>query len=224
VIASAGKYQRPVDRTRRLLIVAVVVLAAGTVVSTLAASHFRHQVTQLQGHRSTATYSASAVPSPSGTTPSSAAPVEGVSPPPLTSQSFDLDTGTMHTAVYLTAAASPGDGSTQGQLVVTALLRGAVPGVRYRLIGGGCDPRTPADTVWAQGTADPTGIAFLTGAARTLPKGDPYFLALDPWHPPGADPRLTPGLEGDLVLGQAEPFVGNVNRLGLGGGECVIGP
>jgi len=31
-------------------------------------------------------------------------------------------------------------------------------------------------------------------------------------------------MEGDLVLGQADTFVGNVNRLGLGGGECVIGP
>jgi hypothetical protein len=46
---------------------------------------------------------------------------------------------------------------------------------------------------------------------------------LDPWHAIGADPRLTPGIERDLVLGQADTLVGNVNRVGLGGGECVIG-
>ena len=207
-----------------LLIGAVAIFAVGAVISTSAALHFRHQVTQLQRHRPTVTYSAPSAPVASQPPTKSTAPVVVASAPPLSARSFDLDTGAMHTTVYLTALASQGADSAQGQLVLNALIRGAVPGVRYRLIGGGCDPRAPADTVWAQGTADSTGIAYLTGAVRTLPKGDQYFLTLDPWHPPDADPRLTPGLEGDLVLGQAEPFVGHVNRLDLGGGECVIGP
>lgn len=224
VIASQLESHWTLARSHSLLVVTVVILLAGTVVSTLAAIHFHHQVTQLQGHRSTATYSAAVVATSVHAAPSSAAPVVVVSAPPLSTRSFDLDTGEMHTTIYLTAAASQGTGSTQGQLVVSALIRGAVPGTQYRLTGGVCDPRTPADLVWAQGTADPTGIAYLSGATRTLPKGDPYFLILDPWRPAGADPRLIPGLEGDFVLGQAEPFVGNVNRVDVGGGECVIGP
>jgi hypothetical protein len=228
--------RHPPDLPRRghpLVLGLLVILAVAASGSTWAAIHYHQRAARLQSKARTAAWwvmgrtpaSPTQPTSRRASSPASVAATEA-SAPPLRSQSYDLDTGKMQTTVHLTAAASDGGGSAQGQLLVTALIRGATPGARYRLTGGVCDTSTAPDVVWAQGIADPTGIAYLSGDVRVLPKGDQYFLTLDPWNPGGAaDPRLIPGLEGDFVLGQADSFVGHVNRVqGVGGGECVIGP
>jgi hypothetical protein len=192
---------------RALVLAIVLLLTVGLAVSTLAAVHYHHQVVQLRSQ-----------PLP---------PAAPASPPPaLTSQGYDLDTGKLQTTVYLTTAASQGVGSTQGQVLITARISGGTPGIRYRLVGGDCQLTTPPHTVWAQATADATGAAFLSGATWALPKGDQYFLTLDPWPSDGSAPqRLTPGMEGEFVLGQASPFVGHVDRTTNGpAAGCYIGP
>jgi hypothetical protein len=145
---------------------------------------------------------------------------------PLSSQSYDLDTGKVQTTVYLTTAASAGAGSTEGQVLITARVSRGTPGIRYRLVGGDCQLTAPPNIVWAQGTADTNGGAFLSGNTWTLPKDDQYFLTLDPWPPDGSPAqRLTPGMEGEFVLGQANSFVGHVNLTTNGpAAGCYIGP
>jgi hypothetical protein len=157
-----------------------------------------------------------------------ASSVTSVLAPPLSSIGYVLSTGKLHTTVYLTTAAFQGVGSTEGQLLVSALIRGATAGTNYRLVGGSCED-TATDTVWAQGVADAAGIAYLSGESRTLNAGTQYFLTLDP--APAAKPATpaTPatlsGLEGVFALGQAVPFVGHVTRdQGVSGGQCAIGP
>jgi hypothetical protein len=139
--------------------------------------------------------------------------------PPFSSVGYQLSTGELRTTVYLTSAAFRGVGSTEGQLLVSALIRGATAGASYRLVGGSCeDPVT--DIVWAQGVADSTGTAYLVGALRTLGTGNQYFLTLDP-----APQGLASGLEGIFALGQAVSYVGQVTRdQGVSGGQCAIGP
>jgi hypothetical protein len=194
---------------RALVLAVVLLLAVGLAVSTLAAVHYHHQVVRLR--------SQPLRPAPAG--PASL-------PPILTSQGYDLDTGKLQTTVYLTTAASQGVGSTEGQVLITARISGGTPGIRYRLVGGDCQLTAPPNTVWAQATADATGAAFLSGATWTLPKGDQYFLTLDPWPPDGSPAqRLTPGMEGEFVLGQANSFVGHVNLTTNGpAAGCYIGP
>jgi len=151
-----------------------------------------------------------------------ASSVTSVLAPPLSSIGYVLSTGKLHTTVYLTTAAFQGVGSTEGQLLVSALIRGATAGTNYRLVGGSCEG-TATDTVWAQGVADPAGIAYLSGESRTLNAGTQYFLTLDP--APAAKPATLSGLEGVFALGQAVPFVGHVTRdQGVSGGQCAIGP
>jgi|SRR5450631_223130 len=151
-----------------------------------------------------------------------ASSVTSVLAPPLSSIGYVLSTANLHTTVYLTTAAFQGVGSTEGQLLVSALIRGATAGTNYRLVGGSCEG-TAADTVWAQGVADPAGIAYLSGESRTLNAGTQYFLTLDP--APAAKPASLSGLEGVFALGQAVPFVGHVTRdQGVSGGQCAIGP
>ncbi len=240
MIASAVESDLRADRTRKLLVIAIVVLGATTVATSLVATHYRHQITQLRAHPPAVatvrgTPSPSQQPSPMSvataatlSAPATGIPATGrpiVSAPPLATTSYELDTGAARTTVYLASAASQGAGSTTGQLLVTALIRGATVGAHYRLIGGDCEPTSPPDVVWAEGTADASGTAYLIGVVRTLPKGDQYFMTIDPWHPTASAARLIPSLEGDFVLGEAEAFVGHVTRVaGVGGGECVVGP
>ena len=171
-------------------------------------------------------------PAPASSAPASSVPVlpftdiassvTSVLAPPLSSIGYVLSTGKLHTTVYLTTAAFQGVGSTEGQLLVSALIRGATAGTNYRLVGGSCEG-TATDTVWAQGVADPAGIAYLSGESRTLNAGTQYFLTLDP--APAAKPATLSGLEGVFALGQAVPFVGHVTRdQGVSGGQCAIGP
>ena len=141
--------------------------------------------------------------------------------PPLSSVGYVLSTGKLHTTVYLTTAAYQGVGSTEGQLLVSALIRGATAGTNYRLVGGSCEG-TATDTVWAQGVADQAGVAYLSGASRTLNAGTQYFLTLDP--APATKSAALSGLEGVFAIGQAVPFVGHVTRdQGVTGGQCAIG-
>ena len=198
---------------RTFLLGTTLLLAVGMTVSTAAAIRY-HQ--QLAGRRGAA-FASPAVPSPA----SSAVPPRDVTPP-LSSHSYDLDTGKLHTTVYLTAAASDNSSSTQGRLLVTGLIRGATPGIRYRLTGGTCASNTTQHNVWADGVADAAGTAYLTGREWTLPKDDQYFLTLEPWPADGtSSARLQPGIEGVFLLGQAVPFVGHVNVVPYGGGPGV---
>ena len=151
-----------------------------------------------------------------------ASSVTSVLAPPLSSVGYALSTGNLHTTVYLTTAAFQSVASTEGQVLVSALIRGATPGTNYRLVGGGCED-TATDTVWAQGVADSAGVAYLSGDSRTLNAGVQYFLTLDP--APLAKLAALSGLEGVFALGQAVPFVGHVTRdQGVTGGQCAIGP
>jgi hypothetical protein len=219
-IASRHESRGSLLQRQAVLVVVAGVLAITTVISTLLAMHFRGRARDERARLAQGAGTPSAAPrsSPVGTAVGSA--------PPLVMTSYDLSTGTARTTVYLAAAASQGGSSTTGQLLVAALIRGATNGTHYRLVGGTCDPTSPTDVVWAEGTADASGTAYLSGGARTLPKGDQYFMTIDPWQPaPGGNARLIPGLEGDFVLGEADPFVGHVNRIaGVGGGECFVGP
>jgi hypothetical protein len=148
----------------------------------------------------------------------SASPVPTIGPP-FSSIGYQLSTGPLRTTVYLTSAAFRGVGSTEGQLLVSALINNATPGTTYQLVGGSCeDPVT--DIVWARGVADPLGTAYLVGPLRTLGTGTPYFLRLEP--APAGPPS---GLEGLFALGQGVPFVGLLTRdQGISGGQCTIGP
>jgi hypothetical protein len=144
----------------------------------------------------------------------------------MSTRSYTVDTGTVRTTVYFTVADAADAHLAAGQLLVTAFIGGAPPGVRLRLVGGDCATPNSPTVVWAQGIADATGTAYLSGVPATLASGDQYFLTVDPW-PIGGGPsqRLIPGLERVFVLGQALPFVGHVNRVPVGGETgCVIGP
>jgi len=219
-IASGHESRRSFFQRKSVLVVVAGILATATVISTLLAMHFRGRASDERARLAQGTRTPSAAPSSSPVGPAVA------SAPPLVMTSFDLDTGAARTTVYLAVASSQGGDSTTGQLLVTAFIRGATKGAHYRLIGGDCDPTSPADVVWAEGTADASGTAYLSGDARVLPKSDQYFMTIDPWQPaPAADPRLVPGLEGEFVLGGADPFVGHVNRIpAVGGGMCFVGP
>lgn len=207
VVESATGSRWWVTRTRPLLVVAVALLAIGIVVSTMAAMHFRHQVTQLRERPLIALSSASAVATPaqlaSPTPAVNSPPVSATavaSAPPLTLHAFDLDMTRPQVTVFLAAAAADGVSLTDGQLVVTAFVRDAQPGAQYRLTGGDCDAGE-VDKIWAQGVADPTGIAYLTGPDWTLPKGDQYFLVIETLPPHATAPSVTgAGLEGVFVL------------------------
>lgn len=218
-------------RGRPVLVGLVVVLAASTAGSIWAAVHFHQQAARLSRPASREVvdqprFVRSAPASVSAPPASAVVAGSGTDSPSLSSHSYELDTGAAHTTVYLVVASSQGGTSTTGYLLVTALIRGATKGAHYRLIGGDCDPTSAGDVVWAEGSGDASGTAYLSGAARILPKADQYFMTIDPWQPPtGADPRLVPGLEGEFVLGEADPFVGHVNRISaVGGGECFVGP
>src|SRR5450631_254373 len=126
MIASAVESDPVADRTRKLLICVTVLLAASTAASTLVATHFRHQVTELRSHPA-ATSTVTAIPSPvqrlstspvataaAVSAPASAAPI--VSAPPLTLRAVDLDMPRPHATVYLAAAAAEGVDFTDGQL------------------------------------------------------------------------------------------------------------
>lgn len=142
--------------------------------------------------------------------PSSSAVVvgSGSESPRLSSHSYDLATaGQLRATVYLTTASTEGGGSSNGQLVVSGLVRGGQPGVKYQFTGGDCDVSSQLDIVWAESVADANGTAFMTGQSRTLPKDDDYTLAV------GASPGPTsgrpgPGIEGVFVLGQASRYAG----------------
>jgi hypothetical protein len=213
-----------------MVLAIVLILAASTAVATLAAVHYHAQVVRLRIRalpvqpRPSPAPITSAVPQPTHSTVEASA-AAGLTAP-LTSQSYILDTGQVQATVYLTTATSQGAATPQGQIRITARISGATPGIQYRLLGGDCQTNSPHDLTWAQGTAGATGAAFLDGVTRTLPKGDQYFLTLDPWPSDGSSPqRLTPGMEGDLVLGQATTFVGHVELVtDNSGGSCYVGP
>jgi hypothetical protein len=208
----------------------LLILGASTAVATVEAVHYHGQVVRLRSRALPVSPAPSpapitaAVPQPTQSTVDATA--AGGLTVPLTSQGYVLDTGPVQTTVYLTTASSQGAGAPQGQIRITARVSGATPGIHYRLVGGDCQTSSPHDLTWAQGTADATGAAFLDGVTRTLPKGDQYFLTLDPWPTDGSAPqRLTPGMEGDLVLGQANTFVGHVDLVtDNSGGSCYVGP
>jgi hypothetical protein len=192
--------------SHRLLAVVAIVLGVVAIGSTLAAAHYHQQITRLK-----TSVSASSGPSPSAIqtpaqTPTASATVRPESPPPLILHSYDLGTvGQLRVTVDLTTASADGIGSTKGQLLITALVRGGRPGTTYRLDGGDC--QTNASVVWAQGVADATGTALLTGKDWTLPKANPYYLGLDA-SPPAASTVQSElgGIEGNLVLGQASQY------------------
>ena len=229
-IASREPAHRSLIGGKWLVLAIVLILAVSTAVATLAAVHYHAQVVRLRV-RALPLQSA---PSPAPITPAVPEPTQSTVDAtaaagltaPSTSQGYVLDTGRVQTTVYLTTASSQGAGAPQGQIRITARITGATPGIQYRLVGGDCQTSSPHDVTWAQGTADATGAAFLNGITRTLPKGDQYFLTLDPWPPDGSAPqRLTPGMEGDLVLGQANTFVGHVELVtDNSGGSCYVGP
>jgi hypothetical protein len=194
----------------RLVAVAAIVFAAVAVGSTLAAVHYHRQVA-----RSHSPISASQAPHRPSVAPTDtlvhASPTSGTvvpaSPPPLSMHSYDLATvGRLRATVYLTTASTDSGDSTQGQLLITALVRGGRPGTTYRLTGGDCDVNSSTDTVWAQGVADATGTAFLTGPDWTLPKADHYTLALKAAPSATSAIRPEPGIEGVFVLGQASRY------------------
>lgn len=197
-------------RSRRWLVAFVaIVFAVVAVGSTFLAVHYHRQVDRL---RSPVTASASPGPSSSPTqaqaqTSPASVTVVPASPPPLSVHSYDLTVvGQPPATVYLTPASTQGGDSTLGQLLITALVRSGRPGVTYSLSGGDCD--TNSSVVWAQGAADATGTAFLTGHDWTLPKADQYTLELDASPPPTPPARPGPGIEGDFVLGQASRYNG----------------
>ena len=126
------------------------------------------------------------------------------SAPPLTLRAVDLDMTKPHATVYLATAADDSAGLTVGQIVVTALIRGGQPGARYSLTGGACDAgQQPSnvDRVWAEGVADSTGTAFLTGPDWTLPKVDQYYLFLETLAPHATTLVIGSGVEGVFLLG-----------------------
>jgi hypothetical protein len=189
----------------RLLALVAIVLGVVAIGSTLAAVHYHRQVTRLK-----TSVIALPAPSPSPTqvlaqTPPASGAVAPASPPPLITHSYDLtEAGQLRVTIDLTTASADGIGSAQGQLLITAIVRGGRPGTTYRLDGGNC---TNANLVWAQGIADATGTALLKGKDWTLPEADPYFLELG--ASPAASPfPIEPGIEGDFVLGQASQYVG----------------
>jgi hypothetical protein len=195
-------------RSRRLLVACAAILAVAAIGSTFAAVHYRRQVDRLRG-LVTATASSGPSSSPDqaqGPGSPATVTVAPESPPPLSVHNYDMTVGGQPpTTVYLTTASTEGGGSSLGQLLITALVRGAQPGATYRLGGGDCD--TNSSVVWAQGVADATGTAFLTGQAWTLPKADQYSLALDASPSPASPPRGG-GIEGEFVLGQASRYNG----------------
>lgn len=194
-------------RLRRWLGVFVAtVLAVAAVGSTLAAVRYHRQADQLRrpvtaspGPSSSPTQ-AQAQASPASVT------VAPASPPPLSVHSYDLTVvGQLNPTVYLTTASTDGGDSTLGQLLITALVRGGRPAATYRLSGGDCE--TNSSMVWAQGVADATGTAFLTGHDWALPKSDQYTLELDA-SPSATSPARLGGIEGEFVLGQASRYLG----------------
>ena len=228
-IASRERAHRSLIGGKSLVSALLFILGASTAVATFEAVHYHRQIVRLRSHPLPVPPSPSPSPITSGVPqPTHSTVVATAAPPtaPLTSQSYVLDTGRVQTTVYLTTATSQGAGAAQGQIRITARISGATPGIHYRLVGGDCETSSPHDVIWAQGAADATGAAFLDGGTRTLPKGDQYFLTLDPWPSDGSAPqRLTPGIEGDFVLGQANTFVGHVNLVtDNSGGSCYVGP
>ncbi len=230
MIASREPAHRSLIRAKWLVFAMLLILGASTTAATLEAVHYHHEVVRLRSRALPVSPApspapiASAVPQPTQSTVDATA--AGDLTAPLTSQSYVLDTGRVQTTVYLTTASLQGAVAPQGQIRITARITGATPGIQYRLIGGDCQTSSPHDLTWAQGTADATGAAFLDGVTRTLPKGDQYFLTLNPWPADGSSPqRLTPGMEGDFVLGQANTFVGHVDLVtDNSGGSCYVGP
>lgn len=227
-IASREPAHRSLIGGKWLVLAIVLIFTASTAVATLVAVHYHAQVVRLRIRALPVPPApapiTSAVPQPTRS-PVEATATGGLTAP-LTSQSYVLDSGQVQTTVYLTTATSQGAGAALGQIRISARISGATPGIQFRLVGGDCQTNSPHDVTWAQGTADATGAAFLDGATRTLPKGDQYFLTLDPWPSDGSAPqRLTPGMEGDLVLGQANTFVGHVDLVtDNSGGSCYVGP
>ena len=69
------------------------------------------------------------------------------------------------------------------RVVVTALITGGRPDVRYELFGGDCAGDAPVHD-WAAGSTDAHGSALLTGRPWTVSVGHRYFLALSS---PGSD-------------------------------------
>jgi hypothetical protein len=195
-------------RSHRWLVAFAAILAVAAVGSTFAAVHYHRQVDRL---RSPVTASASRGPS-SSPSPAQAqksptrVSVAPESPPPLSVDSYDLTVaGQPPATLYFTTASAVGGDSTLGQLLITALVRGGRPGATYRLNGGDCD--TNSTVVWAQGVADATGTAFLTGPDWVLPKADQYTLELDA-SLSATSPARIGGIEGEFVLGQASRYLG----------------
>jgi hypothetical protein len=201
--------RRADGRPRSILVGLVVVLAASAAGSSWAAVRFHQQAARLSD-RDVRQAFAHQLAVGSAPAPSSSAVVadSGSESPPLSSHSYDLATaGQLRATVYLTTASTDGGASSNGQLVVSGLVRGGRPGVNYQFTGGDCEVDPQLDIVWAQGVADANGTAFMTGQSRTLPKADNYTLAL------GASPEPssgTPGsgIEGVFVLGQASRYSG----------------
>jgi hypothetical protein len=195
-------------RSRHWLVASVgIVLAVVAVGSTFAAVHYHRQVDRLKSPV-TASHGPSSSPTQiqAQTSPASVT-VAPASPPPLSMHSYDLTAvGQLRATVYLTTASTDGGDSTLGQLLITALVRSGRPGATYRLNGGDCD--TNSSVVWAQGVADATGTAFLTGQDWTLPKADQYTLELDASLSATPLARPGPGIEGEFVLGQASRYNG----------------
>jgi hypothetical protein len=180
---------------RRAVGIALVsILAAGVGVSTMLAIHFHVQATDLKVRRSASTAGASI------------SPTLRASAPPLSLHSYDLMAERPHATVYLTVASADGGASTQGQLLISAFVQGGPPNVEYRLTGGDCESATAQTYVWADGAADATGTALLSGHVWTLPKADDYYLVLATGSDGVASGRPEPGMEGVFVLGQASPF------------------
>jgi len=195
-------------RSRRWLVVFVAsVLAVAAVGSTFAAVHYHRPVDRLR-RPVTASHgpSSSQTQAQAQTSPASVT-VGPASPPPLSMHSYDLTVvGQLHATVYLTTASTDGGDSTLGQLLITALVRGGRPAATYRLNGGDCE--TNSSVVWAQGVADATGTAFLTGQDWALPKADQYTLELDASPSATSPARPGPGIEGEFMLGQASRYNG----------------
>jgi len=208
-IASPG---REVGRSQHLGLAFVgTTLAVAAVGSMWSALHYREQAHRLQGkvatsvaagHPSTTASQASQLAS------SSPAQVVPLSPPPLTVHSFEFPTNDKYrVTVYLTTASTDGGVSTEGQVLVTALVHGTSPGQTYRLSGGDCD-NGQLNPLWAEGVADARGTAFLTGQPLTLPKTDNFTMELTAGQ--AHDVRTSPpGMNGLFVLGQAAPYFGH---------------
>jgi hypothetical protein len=189
---------------RRAVGIALVsILAAGVAVSTMLAIHFHVQATDLSV-RSAATAGASISPTLRAT--SALVRPADASAPPLSLHSYDLMAERPQATVYLTVASADGGASTQGQLLISAFVQGGPPNVEYRLTGGDCESATAQTYVWADGAADATGTALLSGHVWTLPKADDYYLVLETGPTSTASRAPEPGMEGVFVLGQAAPF------------------